>query len=75
MNTVTGQEILIQERDQLTAAIDANTYRDQHVGLFAARQALSWAINPESAASPYSVIMGIQGEQAGYQAEPCPPRS
>jgi hypothetical protein len=49
---------IFEERRKLTSAIDANTYRDQHVALYAARQALSWAINPESAASPYDMIMG-----------------
>lgn len=48
------------ERDVLTAAIDTNTYRDQHVSLYAARQALAWAIDPSSAKSPYQMIMGTQ---------------
>jgi hypothetical protein len=67
---------LIKEHEALTAAIDDGTYREEHNKLYAARQALSWAIDPESAASPYTVIMrGTQGEPGGYLAEPRQPRS
>ena len=75
MNTVTGQKRLVVERDLLTAAIDDGSYREQHNKLHAARQALCWAINPESAASPYSAIMGSQEVRADCPDEPCPPRS
>lgn len=67
-DTVTGQN-LAMERDRLTAAIDANTYRDQHVALYAARQALSWAINPESACPPCAMIMGTQEGLTGCPVE------
>jgi hypothetical protein len=70
--TVTGQNRLIEERERLTAAINDGSYREQHNGLYAARQALSWAIDPESAASPYSVVMGIHQEQGDYQGPACP---
>ena len=81
---VTGQRIdnwametnlLVAERDRLTVAIDANTYRDQHLSLYAARQALSWAINPESAKAPFAMIMesaGIQEAPEGYLGESRP---
>jgi hypothetical protein len=75
MITVTGQQELIKECDLLTAAINDGSYREQHNKLFAARQALCWAINPESAASPYSAIMGSQGVRADCRDEPCPPQS
>jgi hypothetical protein len=57
-DTVTGQQSLVEECDKLTAAINDGSYCEQHNKLFAARQALCWAINPESAASPYLSIMG-----------------
>jgi hypothetical protein len=66
---------LTSERDRLTAMIDDGSYREQHNKLFAARQALCWAINPESAASPYHAIMGTQGAPGDYLAEPHPPQS
>ena len=71
---MTGQR-LIEERNRLTAAIDSGSFREQYNRLFAARQALCWAINPESAASPYMSIMGIQEEQEDCPGEPHPPRS
>jgi hypothetical protein len=64
-----------EHRDRFTAAIDANTYRWQHNELFAARQALSWAINPNAFASPYGVIMGTREDSAGCLVEPRPPSS
>jgi hypothetical protein len=75
MDIMTGQQAMIEERDRLTAAIDGGSYREQYNKLFAARQALCWAINPESAASPYLVIMGSQGVRADCRDEPCPPQS
>jgi hypothetical protein len=73
--TVTGQRIAA-EHDRLTAAIDSNTYREEHNRLYAARQALSWAMNPEGAASPYLMIMGgIPAGLGDCPAEHCPPRS
>ncbi len=64
-----------EEMDRLTAAIDTNTYHEQHNKLFAARQALYWAINPDIAASPYASIMGILEAREGCLDEPCPPQS
>lgn len=76
MESVIGHQSLIKERDLLTAAINDGSYREQHSKLYAARQALSWAIDPESAASPYTMIMlGTQGEPGGCLAEPRQPRS
>lgn len=66
---VTGQQIE-EECQRLTDAIDDGSYREQHNGLYAARQALLWAMNPESAASPYGVIMGIQEGLRDCQVEP-----
>ena len=71
---VTGQRVL-EERDRLTAAIDDGSYREQHNKLYAARQALCWALNPESARSPYLTIMGTQAGPEDCLAEPCPPGS
>ena len=75
MRTVTGQQDLVIECAKLTAAIDCGSYREQRNKLFAARQALCWAINPESAASPYLAIMGSQGERVDCWDEPCLPQS
>jgi hypothetical protein len=68
--------ILWASKSRLIARLSGPTsYREQHNKLFAARQALCWAINPETAASPYQAIMGTQGAPEGYLAEPHPPRS
>ena len=72
---MTGQQELIKECEQLTAAINSGSYREQHNKLFAARQALRWAINPESAASPYASIMGSQEERGDYLGEDRRPQS
>jgi len=40
--------------------------------LYAARQALVWAIEPIGYKSPYNMIMGIQGEQANCLSFPHP---
>jgi hypothetical protein len=80
-DTVTGQQIEIDaervqnELDRLTAAIDANTYREEHNKLFSARQALCWVMNPSAAASPYSSIMGIREEPVNCLDESRPPQS
>lgn len=60
---------LTSERDKLTFLIDDGSYREQHNKLFAARQALCWAINPESAASPFQSIMGLP-EDFVYETRP-----
>lgn len=78
MVSLTQQTILQQieeERDRLTAAIDANTYRDQHVALYAARQALSWVIDPNIAKSPYQMIMGTPEVPEDCLDEVRPPQS
>ena len=52
--------------------------------LYAAQQALSWALDPELAAAPFNVIvggkvqpltLGTPGDSAGCSAVPRPPRS
>ena len=43
--------------------------RDQ---LYAAQQALGWAIEPNAAKSPYDMIMGIPGEPGDCPGEPHP---
>jgi len=66
---------LTVELGRLTDAIDLGTYRKQHNELFAARQALCWALDPEVAASPLASIMDSQGEQGDCLDERCPKRS
>lgn len=61
---------LSNECQKLTDAINTGSFREQHSKLFAARQALCWAINPESAASPYQMIMGVE---SGSETPLAPP--
>jgi hypothetical protein len=60
---------------QLTAAIDDGSYREQHNRLYAARQALCWALGANAAASPYDVAMGISVSSGDCPAEYSPPQS
>lgn len=36
--------------------------------LYAAQQALEWALEPGGIKAPYEMIMGIQGDSRGYSA-------
>jgi hypothetical protein len=63
------------ELQRLTDAIDLGTYREQHNRLYAARQALCWALDPEVAASPFASIMGNRAVQADCPGEHRPQQS
>ena len=65
--------LIERERQRIGAAIvnPGNAgVRDQ---LYAAQQALAWAVEPASAKAPYDMIMGIPGEQEDCQDEYRPP--
>ncbi len=70
---MTGQRIE-DEKNRLNDLINSGTYRAEYNRLHAARQALCWAINPESAASPVISIMGSQEELTGCQDGRHPPQ-
>ena len=74
VDTVTGQEIAF-EYERLNSAINDGSYREQHNKLYAARQALGWALNPKAAASPYDTIMGNWEVSKDCPVECHPPQS
>lgn len=57
-----GEPIRLDEYDMLYGKLDA------------ARQALEWALDPNSVKSPYDSIKSIQGEQASCLDEYHPPQ-
>lgn len=63
-----------EEFKRLDSAINDGSFREQHNKLYAARQALAWALQPEAYRSPYDSIMGNQPTSANCQAEHRPPR-
>ncbi len=48
---------------------------NEHAGLYAAQQALWWALNPEQFAPPFRTVTGIEEGSTDYCADSCPPAS
>lgn len=48
---------------------------NEHAGLYAAQQALSWVLNPRQFAPPYRTVTGIREGEADCCPENCQPRS
>ena len=63
------------EIDRIRQALAAEPDQTKALELRAANQALSWALEPQGAAAPFPVIMGIQAEREDYLAECRPPQS
>lgn len=65
-----------RERDRISAAIaERQEHDDISRQLFAAQQALSWAIEPEGFKSPYAMIMGVPAETEDCPSLSCLPSS
>lgn len=47
----------------------------EHAALYAAQQALAWAMNPQGFASPYAMITGIREGSEDCLADSRPPLS
>ena len=61
-----------REIDRLSAAIVDPGQANQRAELYAAQQALAWALEPSGFRSPYGAIMGIPEAPEDYQAPPHP---
>ena len=49
-----------RELDKINAEIVKGTTPQRHAELYAAQQALAWAIEPAGIKSPYNQVMGIR---------------
>ncbi len=64
-----------RELDRIHASLGTERDNAKYAALYAAQQALAWALEPGGFKAPYSSIMGIQEEPKDYRAEPCPGKS
>lgn len=51
-----------REVEKLSRALCENPRRDNHTELYAAQQALAWALDPKAVASPYNLLTGMSGD-------------
>ncbi len=61
-----------RELDQINAKLRENPDANDYDQLYAAQQALSWAMEPTGVASPLSMIRGIPAGSEGCLADPHP---
>jgi hypothetical protein len=64
---------IAREIERIRSAILAGDNR--RAELYAAQQALEWALEPDGIQSPYGMVMGIQEGSADYSADPRPAAS
>lgn len=64
-----------REIDRVASEMEAARGTVKYRELYAARQALSWALEPGGFASPYNMIMGILATKADCSVPPRPPQS
>lgn len=60
---------LQREADRLNLALSQMPFGEMYDRLYAAQQAIVWAIDPESYKSPYNMIIGDQEEQIAHHAD------
>ena len=68
-----SQEIIEAELARIEARLAAYPAPFEHAGLFAAQQALQWAMKPEAFASPYDAVTGRRPGSEDCLAGSCPP--
>lgn len=59
-----------RELDKISVALVEKTNGADYDRLYAAQQALAWAIEPTGVRSPYNMIKGIAEAPEDYRAEP-----
>ena len=57
-----------REMERMSRALCANPGSDRHAELYAAQQALAWALDPNAAQSPHSFVMGSGAGSEGCSA-------
>ena len=61
------------ELSRIEARLAAYPDPFHHAGLYAAQQALAWAVQPDAYASPLATILGSAANSADCSAETRPP--
>ncbi len=64
-----------RELQRIETALREEQHAERRGQLYAAQQALSWALEPIGFASPYDAITGIRATLADCSDEPHPPSS
>lgn len=64
-----------RELERLERALDNGVGNPRYPEIYAARQALAWAVDPEAFRAPYAYLNGTPEGSADCPAGPCPPRS
>lgn len=64
-----------RELDRISAALRADPQPNDYDLLYAAQQALAYAIDPEAAKAPLAMIRGTQAGSEGCSADPRLPAS
>ena len=57
-----------RELDRINTALNASEHTSQRPELYAAQQALAWALDPTGVASPYAMITGTEADSADCSA-------
>jgi hypothetical protein len=70
----TGQQIQ-EELDHIAGALRRAPSPERYSRLYAAQQALSWALDPTSFRAPYSAVMSTPADLTGCLVCPGPPSS
>ena len=60
-----------RELDKISTALSETT-GPQYIELYAAQQALAWALEPDGIRSPYKMVMGTQADLKDCQPESRP---
>ena len=64
-----------RELERISAALREPRFADQYDQLYAAQQALSWALEPGGFKRPYDMVTGTQADSADCSADPHRPPS
>ena len=57
-----------RELERIQTALGSSTDNDQRARLYAAQQALAWALDPSGYSSPYNMVRGIREGSEDYSA-------
>ena len=63
------------ELRRISARLQGLPEPNEHPGLYAAQQALSWALNPCQFAPPFRTITGMREDEEDYCRDSCRPES
>lgn len=75
LGIIEHREVILEEAARLRTRLINEPDGARYAELYAAQQALSWALQPEGFAAPYEMLTGTPEGRAGCPAEPRPPLS